>query len=361
MRILEMAITTKIQPLNNATEIENKTPWNTQNDNKMEKNHDDNENDKGKDKKCLKTLLKPILFCMALSGCYNFSDIYYKHQSENKKVTKLYVFSMTYRIMTLVLLILVLTKYIVTGFHSPEYEIMTISSTIWASLIVAILLVNFKQTSTKYGHYKQAFKLWEEKIIPGGEELGMECPVDKIKHRVIIVSIVAMAFAILNTVAVGLMMTIHAGEFYLYPFEDTWWSRMLILAVSLLASLTWTIPQANAAVLCKSLSAVFISFNKFFKQTIMENNGTFPPNFKKMQILHLNLCKLVEELDSDFGLFFATDIGFSILLCLFVLYQMIKITMDTVSFVSFGFWFASGIAIISIASIFSAQTNILVC
>jgi len=73
--------------------------------------------------------------------------------------------------------------------------------------------VNFKQTSRKYGHYEQAFKLWEEKIIPGGEELGMECPVDKIKHRVIIASIVAMAFAVLNTVAVGIMMTIHVGEF----------------------------------------------------------------------------------------------------------------------------------------------------
>jgi len=351
-----MTITTKIQPLHKATEIENKTHWDT----RMEKNQDDKENNKENNKNCLKTLLKPILFCMALSGCYNFSDIYYPHQSENKKVTKLYVFSITYRITILILVILILTKYIVTGFHLPEYELMTISSTIWASLIVVILLVNFKQTSRKYGHYEQAFKLWDEKIIPGGEELRMECPIYKIKHQIIIVSIVAMVFAVLNTVAVGIMMTIKPGVFYVYPFEDTWWSRMLILFVSLLASLTWIVPQANAAVLCKSLSAVFISFNKFFNQTIMENNGTFPPNFKKMQILHLNLCKLVEELDSDFGLFFATDIGFSILLSLFVLYQMIKITMDTVSFVSFGFWFAAPVAIISIASFFSAQTHILV-
>ena len=160
MRILKMAITTKIQPLNNATEIVNKSHWDTRDGNKMEKNQDDKENDKENNKKCLKTLLKPILFCMALSGCYNFSDIYYKHQSENKKVTKLYVFSITYRITILILVILILTKYIVTGFHLPEYELMTFSSTIWASLIVVILLVNFKQTSRKYGHYEQAFKLW---------------------------------------------------------------------------------------------------------------------------------------------------------------------------------------------------------
>ena len=79
-----------------------------------------------------------------------------------------------------------------------------------------------------------------------------------------------------------------------------------------------------------------------------------------MRLLHLNLCKLVEELDNDFGWFFAADFVFVIFISLFILYQMIKTSLDTISLVLFGAWFLQNITIMVVTATFSAFTNVAV-
>ena len=313
-----------------------------------------------KKRSCLKQILRPILVCMALSGCYNFSDLNYIAKNEDKKVTAKYVFSVVYRIMVLLVVIAVAAKLTVTTINKPEYKLMGILCIAWTLMLLSFMILSFKQHSRKFGHYEQAFKLWEEKIVPAGKELGIPCPVARMKHRTLVVSFVAVVFVVLNTVGVGIQMMLVPGDFFVYPFEDTAWSHAEVSVAYFLASAVWLVPQANAVVVCSSVTYVFKSFNKFLEENICQKSKPFPPNFKKMRHLHLNLCKLVEELDNDMGWFFAADFVFSIFLTLFAVYQMIKTSLDTVSLVLYGFWFLAGIVILIVTAAFSAQTNVAV-
>jgi len=304
--------------------------------------------------------MRPILVCMALSGCYNFSDLNYIHKHEDKKITAKYVFSVAYRIMVLLVVIAVATKLTVTTINKPEYKLMGILCIAWTLMLLAFLILSFKQTSRKCGHYEQAFKLWEEKIVPESKDLGIPCPVPKMKHRTLVVSFVAVVFVVLNTVGIGIQMMLVSGDFFVYPFEDTESSHAEVSIAYFLASAVWLVPQANIVVVCSSVTHVFKSFNTSLEENICRKSKQFPPNFKKMRHLHLNLCNLVEELDSDMGWFFAADFVFIIFLNLFAVYQMIKTSLDTVSLVLYGFWFLAGIVTLIVTAAFSAQTNVAV-
>ena len=313
-----------------------------------------------KKRSCLKQILRPILVCMALSGCYNFSDLNYIAKNEDKKITAKYVFSIAYRVFYLLLMLILCVKFCIQGFVMPNYKLMAILTVVWTLLIVITLLVNLKQTSRTHGHYEQAFKLWEEKVIPECIELGVELPVAKMKHRTLVVSIVAVVLAVISTCSIAIQMLYVIEDFYVYPFEATAWSHVLVIVPSLFACMAWIVPQANAAALCRSLTALFKSFNKYMERTIIDNNYRFPDNFTRMRLLHLNLCNLVEELDNDFSWFFATDFVFVIFISLFILYQMIKTSMNTISLVLLGTWFIQNIAIMVVTATFSAFTNVAV-
>jgi len=101
---------------------------------------------------CLKKILRPILVCMALSGCYNFSDLNYIAKNEDKKITAKYVFSIAYRILLLLTVIAVATKFTVTTIKKPEYKLMGILCIAWTLMLLAFLILSFKQTSRKCGH-----------------------------------------------------------------------------------------------------------------------------------------------------------------------------------------------------------------
>ncbi|XP_052766802.1 uncharacterized protein LOC128207732 isoform X1 [Mya arenaria] len=312
-----------------------------------------------KKKSCLKQILRPILLAMAIAGCYNFSDLIYIQKSENDKTSVKWVLSLMYRLVLLLVTLAATARYACILFYLPsDYQYIAILCLVWALHLVTQLLLSFKTTSRKYGHYEKAFQHWESVIIPESRQLGLRCPVAQIRRQTITAVIIGMAIIILNVVSIGIQLEVSADPvFYLFPLSETHWSKMFYIFLMLMSSLVWIVPQANAIILSKTLTTVFTVYNETFEKQITDNKNNLPENFPRMRQLHINICKLVEELDNDMGWFYATDMGFMIFLTVFTLYQIVKTTMDTFSLVMYFFWFLSGIAIVVFTTSFAAFTH----
>jgi len=310
---------------------------------------------------CFKYILKPILIALALCGCYNLSDINYLVKGEQgRRVTVRFVLSIVYRLLFLSAPVVLAVKCAITASISPERRFVSILVFTWLLNCVVSILVFFKQSSRKYGNLENSFKHWEEHVLKEYNEIGIECPIPRIKQRVLISSVIAMVLAVLNAAIVGVQIAVVPFEVFVYPFDVSAWSSVLAVLMMLMASMVWLVPQAYCAALSGSLTQLFGTFNTFFEKQIEDNKNSVPENFNKLRILHLNVCRLTDELDKDLRWFLASNFGFLIFLTLFILYQLLRTNLDWVSLIMFCFWCVVELLILFTSASLTAAVNVAV-
>ena len=309
-------------------------------------------------KSCLKQIFRPILFMMALSGCYNFSDLN-EIVTINRPWTVKMVLSYIYRLVVFLMLLFMGIRFIVAWFYlPPEYLLMNGLCSVWVLSLMSNFLVSLKASSLKYGHYEAAFQLWEEKIIPEYKDLQFKCPVKKITQRVLITTTVACVFVAINFAGLTVQVfKFNSGPFFLTPLEVNIYSLVMLECLLLIATLIWIIPQANAIIISRTMTKLFQSYNKYLKTAIEEQSTTIQTNLQRLRLLHMDSCKLVSEMDKDLGWFYGLSFAMNIFLCVFSLYQIMKTEMDTFTLALYIFWFFVGILVIGITATFAALLN----
>ncbi|XP_045182101.2 uncharacterized protein LOC123540846 isoform X1 [Mercenaria mercenaria] len=322
---------------------------------KDQKMHSAWSDDSDKNVTSLKQILKLMLYGLAIAGNYSFSDI--NSAGENSSSIKS-VLSKIYRTYVFISILIMVIKFIAGFFYLPtDYFYFSILCAVWSTYILCIQLYSMKATSSKYGHYEKVFKIWDQKIMPEFKELGIEYPSFKLRKGVIIVLVIAFILVVCNTAGLGVQIYISGGYFYTAPFESNPYTLTAYFILVTAEILAWIIPVAFVISLTKLIQEAFNSLNKYKSKLCEQNGCKMVENFQKIRMLHLNLSKLVSDLDEDLGWFYAIIFTFNIGLSVFTLYQIIKRTLTTFELVLYVFWFLCGLASIGLPAIHAALVN----
>lgn len=310
-------------------------------------------------KSCMKRIFRPILIMMAVSGLYNFSDLYDLSTSKNRKTSMKSVLSYIYRFFVLGLILTMLGRFIAAFFYlPPQYHQLLGLCIIFISSLIFHFFIFLKTTSDKFGNYEATLQFWEEKIIPELKALDFECPIKSIKLRAMITTIVACVCIVINVIGTGVqVLQFNSGPLYMAPVEINTYTIIFFFILQLYSSFVWIIPHANVIILSRTLTRQFQSFNKYLADTIENQGSVIPANFQKLRLLHTDLSKLISDFDKDFGWFCGISLAFHIALNVFSLYQIIKTDMDTMSMVMFLFWFSIVTIMLGTTTIFAALLN----
>ena len=322
------------------------------------KRHAWTENDEQRKKSCLKKMLQPMLIVMAISGCYNFSDIY-EIVPKNRHWTRKVVLSYIYRMVVFLILLLLEIKFTISWFYLPATFQFTIGLFgVWTLSLITNFLVSFKSSSLKFGHLESVFKFWEEKILPECVDLQLECPVEKIKRSAITHTVAACVFVTINLIGLTIQVYMFGADvLYLTPIDINPLSLIMLHVCHLVATVVCLVPQTYFVVISKSMTHVFESFNDYLEKVTKGQGPPIQTNLQRLRLLHMDTSKLVSEMDKDLGWFYGLSFAMNIFLCVFSLYQIMKTEMDTFTLALYIFWFFVGILVIGITATFAALLN----
>jgi len=166
----------------------------------------------------------------------------------------------------------------------------------------------------------------------------------------------------LITVAVSVILTvahmrITLVEIYVFPFEFTVEQQILTTMGYIVTNMVWMIPACHAVTLAQTLTYVFNAFNEHFAKQINDTKTSVPANFKRMRVLHLRICQLLEEMDGDLKWFFASSFVVGVGGSVVKLYQIMRTPLDTLGIVMMLFWILAGLANIGFGASFAAFTH----
>ena len=308
-------------------------------------------------KPSLNRALKPILFCMALSGCYNFSDINSVDNTGYKKLTLKRVLSLVYRIFVLVVTLLIFARFASVFYFLPYFKMWAINVLMWTFYITACWIVCLKQTSRRYGHYEQVILLLDEVVLPECKALGIDICEHVIRKRVLICSVVGLIIVVISVILNVAHMRLTLSVFYVVPFKFTVEQQILTTIGYIVTNMVWIIPVCHVIALTRTLTFVFNAFNEHFAKQINDTKTSVPANFKRMRILHLRICQLLEEMDGDLKWFFASSFVVGVGGSVVKLYQIMRTPLDTLGIVMMLFWILAGLANIGFGASFAAFTH----
>jgi len=308
-------------------------------------------------KPSLKRAIKPILLCMALSGCYNFSDINSVDNTGDKKLTLKRVLSMVYRIFVLVVTLLIFARFASVFYFLPLFKMWAINVLMWTLYITACWIVCIKQTSRRYGHYEQVIRLWDEVVMPECKALGIDICEHVIRKRVLICSVVGLIIVVVSVILNVAHMRLTLSVFYVVPFEFTVEQQILTTIGYIVTNMVWIIPVCHVITLTRTLTFVLNAFNKHFAKQINDDKTSVPANFKRMRVLHLRICQLLEEMDGDLKWFFASNFLAHVAGAVFGMYLIVRTPLDTLGMAMLIFWLLAGLTNLVTGVSFAAFTH----
>ena len=256
-------------------------------------------------KSCLKKMLQPMLIVMAISGCYNFSDIY-EIVPKNRQWTMKIVLSYIYRMVVFLILLFMEIRFIIAWFYLPTSYHATIGlMSVWSLSLIVNFLVSFKSSSLKFGHLESVFKFWEEKILPECVDLQLECPVEKIKRSAITHTVAACVFVTINLIGLTIQVYMFGADvLYLTPIDINPLSLIMLHVCHLVATVVCLVPQTYFVVISKAMTHFFKSFNDYLEKVTKSQGPPIQTNLQRLRLLHMDTSKLVSEMDKDLGWFY---------------------------------------------------------
>jgi hypothetical protein len=296
----------------------------------------------------LQHILKPLLYGLAVAGCFNFADI---DCYTGRTGLKLF-FSRLYRTAVLLVLLLLIVKFVASFFTLPSTDLyLNGICLLWVMFVLCIFGIQVKANSCRFRHLQRAFKLWDQHIAQGFSDLGIPVPASTFRKRSVVMVTVASVVATINSVGFGMQYFMGKGYFYSAPFQlDPYIFSVLIILMSV-ADVVWIFPLAFTIALTKIIKELFITLNTYGETECQKSGCTISPKFQQIRVLHLDLSKLVRDLDQDIGWYHGANFAFNIGLELFIVYQMIRVKMDLLLLGMFCIWLLYGFLYITAAAI----------
>ena len=310
----------------------------------------------------LRQLIRPSLIGMAVSGCYTYDGDFIRMGRERSQGRVYRTFGRLFRIICAIVCIGAITKTMTAFLYLPaEYLQFNAVVVAWNVECFLLFLVSLKSGHSRYGGRDKAFDFWEENISPALEELGIDLPVQTVKKRQTIYLIMASMFSVFNLAGSSFMsaeiFSEGYGSVFAAPFAKSVSTIGLSMGIMVVLTLLWLFPAFYIIFISTLLMQTFEVFNNFLEKHIAQNILKMTCKFHKIRLLHLNLSKMVAELDKDFGYYFALIFVFNIAIACFILYQILKTQLETIDLVMYLFWMFSSLALLGGVSVFAAYLN----
>ena len=306
----------------------------------------------------LRKLLRPSLITMAISGCCTYIPENVRSRQSNANGT-CGVFWTVYRTFCLITCLVACARTAAAFPYVPaSFVQLNIVKTMWFTQCLVVFQISLKATYSKTGSQKRAFDFWDDNIWPEMEDLGIELPIEKIHKRQRIHVVLAIILIIVNSACNILMQTGLILEdfdvFFAAPFVKSVPQLIADGFFIIMITLIWLVPVFYMMTVSTLLTSSFEAFNESLDSRISMNDTNATKSCQRMRILHLNLGKMVSLFDQDFGCYFAAQFVFSIGISCFLLYQILRNSMEIVTVVLFGFWMTMPLALLALASISAA-------
>ena len=310
----------------------------------------------------LRQLLRPLLVSMAIGGCYTYDPIYIRKGRETIEGRPYRILGRAYRTICFVMCVVSCTQATIAFFTLPGTFIpLNATRMIWYIQCLCLSLIAFKSNHAQYGGQKKAFNLWDDKIRPEMEALGMKIPEAKIKKRQR-VCVISAAFMSFFNVATGIVFSADIfsegyGAFMSAPFIDSIPTLSIIFTIYCFLTFIWVMSTVYILLLSMLLTVSFEVINEFLDNLVEQKSLTMTRQFQRVRLLHLNLCKMVMELDKDFGCYLAVILVFGCGSVAFILYQVLRTQLDSLSFIMLLFFITAVMGLVAVSSVFAAFVN----
>ena len=310
----------------------------------------------------LRQLLRPSLISMAISGCYTYDGNSTRTGRETNQGRPYRLFGTLYRIVFLMVCVLACVKSCAAFATLPSSSLhFNAIVTGWSIQCFLVFLISLKSDHSSYGGRNKAFDFWDDKIRPDLDDLGIQFPEKTIKKRQAVYLILATCLFVFNLAGSAVLSAdIFAdgyGMFFAAPFTKSVTTLTVAMLILTVQTLIWIFPMFYIILISTLLIQTFEAFNDFLEKHIANNVIKMTCKFHKIRVLHLNLSKMVSELDRDFGYYYAVVFVLSIGLACFILYQILKTSMATIDLVMYLFWMLSCLAFLGAVSVFAALVN----
>ena len=310
----------------------------------------------------LRKLLRPFFICLAISGCYTYDIDYETNGVESAKGRKYRLIGLLYRIFCFLIGLGSLAKHAVAFFTLPStfvhFNFIVLT---WTLVCVLFFAIAFKSGLSKYGHQRKAFTFWDETIRSDMEQLGINFPNEKIKKRQHLYLIICGSILVMNSCGIALLsadiFSDGLGEFFAAPFHSSPAVLTISISAMLLIAMMWLVPVFYVILVSTLLSATFGALNKFLEKHIANNVLKVTHTFKRIRHLHLNLSRMISELDKDFGYYFAVIFVLNVGTSCFILYQMLKTPLATIHLVMYMFWLSATTGSLVAIAVFAALVH----
>ena len=309
----------------------------------------------------LHKLLKPILVFLSLAGCYGFSNNDEHSSKIYRNASKWKILGLVYRFLCFLCCIMLCVKgfaAVKTAETKVNFQILFL---IWFFHCTVIFLIFLKADSTRFGHMQKAMQFWDLRIIPAMEYLQIDINDEKSRKWQKIYIIIGVALTFINIVSLGVIcspiFSDDNRDQYVAPFQYSAALLILVLVLSIPLTFLWIFPVLSVMAISKLLTTTFEGFNNFLEKYLTKTLQSKTCKLYQLRLLHLNLCKMVTDLDSDLGYYYASSFVFNVGISCYILYQVIKIPMSPINQCVFLVWLVSHLGFLSAMSVAAASVN----
>ncbi|CAG2218929.1 unnamed protein product [Mytilus edulis] len=183
----------------------------------------------------------------------------------------------------------------------------------------------------------------------------------KIKMKVIVYLTIALILVVFNIVSVG---TIMFGGFgfasdsfslvFSAPFKPTTTVKVFVHLLNVINGIAWIFPVIFFILLCSTLKDDLETYNTFLNKQTKDNNGKIGQNLTQLRIMHLELCKTINSLDSSFSWLLFTWFVLNIGNGCFIAFLLLNTSYDMFGTSVLVFWLIASCVYIGATSILAA-------
>ena len=314
----------------------------------------------------LKQLLRPYLLALAFSGCYSLDEGLIMNRKEILKTGRansVYrIFGKIYRILSFIIIFALCVKAAAAFYNIGDtFKYLNIVIVAWyiQCLVVLIFFLKFEQSND--GDHRNYYEFWNEKIWSAMDDLGIVFPVEKIKKKQMVFLMIIVFLTICNVGGLAFLSTDVLsngyGAFWSAPFHKSVVVVTLFLCAITFLSLMWYTSLGYVMLLSSILSTAFEVANNFLARQMTADVKRVSCIFPKVRMLHLNLSKIVSDLDKYFGYYFALMFVIGLGQSCLILYILLKYSLDTFQMGIYAFWAVNIIGTNGTVAVVAALVN----
>ena len=327
-----------------------------------------------KDLEKLQQLLRMLGFSLAIFGMFHLDNLFVKkckaeeQQDERPRSIKFRVHSVYCGLVAALIFSYFVRStmaFFVGGEAKENFAFRVVVAT-WSLQLVLNIAVTLKASHPNWGYQRVACQNWNTNVLRFMESLDVSLNEKKVQKVLKYILVFGWGVVILNVCLAPILLFINESEFsrtfsnvLIAPVPVTTYTKLFMSVVIVFQTVAWLAPVMYFMAVCFVVKAAFKVCKVAVSAAIDKGKETnmYPTCLYRERMLHLNISRCLELIDRDFKYFYANMFFTNIPLACFILYQMLKTSMDPLTLAAFSFWLAVNIFFVSMATLAGAYVN----